>query len=70
MTKPQLPSPFPLSPLAQTESTHTTKSASCRQNTKHQFTLQSVESHLFTCVAENAVENLIIDLTYPVLSDH
>jgi hypothetical protein len=33
MTKHQLPSPFPLSPLAQTESMHTTKSASYRQNT-------------------------------------
>jgi hypothetical protein len=29
---------------------------------KHQSTLQSVDSHLFTCRAENAVENLIIDL--------
>jgi hypothetical protein len=33
MTRRQLPSPFPLSPPAQTESTHTTKSASYRQNT-------------------------------------
>jgi hypothetical protein len=33
MTKRQLPSPFPLSPPAQTESTHTTKSASYSQNT-------------------------------------
>jgi hypothetical protein len=32
MTKPQLPLPFPLSLPAQTESMHTTKSASYRQN--------------------------------------
>jgi hypothetical protein len=71
MTKRQLSSPFPLSPPAQTESTHTTKSTSYCQNTNLlSNNVQSVESHLFTCGAENAVENQIIDLAYSPFIRH
>jgi hypothetical protein len=54
MTKCRLPSPFPLSPPAQAERMHTTKSASCCQNTNLLSNLWM--SRLFTCRAENGVQ--------------